>query len=181
MGARPVIRHTPPGAARTSIPADGQVQSWLSRPSIEVVPIRNPILEALGHHPTSDYGEQFWLPVIGPSALWAHRRLTAGFRNGQSSYRLDIATLGRELGLGAGTGRHSPVIRTLTRLVDFHLAEIIDGRLAVHTMLPPLTRRQAARLPEHLAARHQEQAALTEPRRSAGAPTRMGIATELDP
>ena len=176
-----MTRQTPPGAARISTPGDSDVQSSLSRPSIEVVPIRNPILEALGHHPTSDYGEQFWLPVIGPSALWAHRRLTAGFGNGQSSYRLDIATLGREIGLGAGTGRHSPVIRTLTRLVDFHLAEIIDGRLGVQTMLPPLTRRQAARLPEHLAARHREQAALADPRRSAAALTRMGVASELDP
>ena len=176
-----MTRQTPPGAAPRPTSADGQSQSWLSRRAIEVVPVRNPVLEALGHDPTSDYAEQFWLPVIGPSALWTHRRLTAGFRDGQSSYRLDIATLGREIGLGAGTGRHSPVIRTLTRLVNFHLAEIIDRRLEVHTMLPPLTRHQVARLPEHLATRHREQAALTDPRRSAAALTRTGLAPELDP
>ena len=115
-----------------------------------------PVIEALGHHPASDYAERFWLPVIGPSALWAHRRLTAGFATDRSSYQLDLSTLGGEIGLGAGTGRNSPIVRTLTRLVDFHLAEIIDDRLGVYTSLPPLTRRQAAGLPDHLAQRHRE-------------------------
>jgi hypothetical protein len=96
----------------------------------------------------------FWLPVIGPSALWAHRRLTAGLLTDHSGYVLDLATLGREIGLGAGTGRNSLVVRTLARLVDFHLAEIADDRLGVYTSLPPLTRRQAARLPDHLGRRH---------------------------
>ena len=59
-------------------------------------------------------------------------------------YRVDLATLSRELGLGAGTGRHSAVARTVSRLVRFDLAEIIDDRLGVSTSLPPLTPRQAA-------------------------------------
>ena len=130
--------------------------SWLSaQTGVELVPIRHPVIEALGHHPTSDYAEQFWLPIIGPSALWAHRRLTAGLAVDRTGYRLDLATLSREIGLGAGTGRNSLIVRTLARLVDFHLAEIIDDRLGVYTRLPPLTRRQTARLPDHLAERHR--------------------------
>ena len=148
----------PPPRIATADHSD--VAAWLSHlRSIEVVPVRHPILEALGHDPASNYAEQFWLPVIGPSALWAHRRLTAGFLSGEHNYHLDIATLGREIGLGAGTGRNSPIVRTLTRLVDFHLAEIADCRLGVHTTLPPLTRRQAARLPAHLAERYRAVAA----------------------
>jgi hypothetical protein len=146
-----------PAAATPAAPRGHDTASWLcDRRSVEVVALRHPILEALGHQPTSDYAEQFWLPTIGPSALWTHRRMNAGFVGGKESYSLDLADLGREIGLGAGTGRNSMIVRTVTRLVDFHLAEILDGRLGVSTMLPPLTRRQATHLPEQLATRHQE-------------------------
>jgi hypothetical protein len=156
------------------------VGGWLcGRTSIQVIAIRHQILEALGHHPTSEYAEQFWLPVIGPSALWVQRRLNAGFVGGRDSYQLDLAGLGREIGLGAGTGRNSPVVRTVSRLVDFHLAEIVDGRLGVSTMLPPLSRRQATRLPEHLATRHQELARAGS-RQSAASPARTSLAIGLE-
>lgn len=149
-------------------PTGADVTGWLcARNSIEVIPLRNAILEALGHHPASDFGEQFWLPIVGPSTLCAHRRLTAGFDTGVRRYQLDIAAFAAEIGLGARVGRNAPVIRTLTRLVDFHLAEVVDGRLGVQTTLPPLTRRQAARLPAHLAVRHQRQAIVASPRSSA--------------
>ena len=148
-------RSTGPGSGVVLREDRRDAAAWLSaRTAVEVVPIRQPVIEALGHDPTSDYAEQFWLPVIGPSALWAHRRLTANLLPNHSGYILDLATLGREIGLGAGTGRNSLVVRTVARLVDFHLAEIADGRLGVYTRLPPLTRRQAARLPDHLARRH---------------------------
>jgi hypothetical protein len=150
---RPAIGSTRPSVIAHR-PAE-DASSWLSTQTVVgVIPIRHPVIEALGHHPTSEYAERFWLPVIGPSALWAHRRLTAGFASDRSGYQLHLPTLGREIGLGSGTGRNSPIVRTLTRLVDFHLAEIIDDRLGVYTTMPPLTRRQAARLPHHLAERH---------------------------
>jgi hypothetical protein len=152
---KPTNGSTRPSAAAVSH-KQGTDTSWLSaRSGIDVIPIRHPVIEALGHHPTSDYAERFWLPVIGPSALWAHRRLTAGLVADHAGYQLNLATLSREIGLGAGTGRNSPIVRTLARLVDFHLAEIIDDRLGVYTSLPPLTRRQTARLPDHLAQRHR--------------------------
>jgi hypothetical protein len=147
------------GPRSAVVPLEGRrdAAAWLSaRTAVQVVPIRHPVIEALGHQPTSDYAEQFWLPIIGPGARWAHRRLTAGLLTDHSGYVLDLATLGRQIGLGAGTGRNSSVVRTLARLVDFHLAEIVDDRLGVSTSLRPLTRRQAARLPDHLARRHRD-------------------------
>lgn len=121
-------------------PRGGDAATWLSsRTVVEIVPIRHPAIDALGHHPTSDYAERFWLPVIGPSALWTHRRLSAGFATNPIGFRLDLPTLGREIGLGAGTGRNSSIVRTLSRLVDYHLAEINDDRLGICTSLPPLT------------------------------------------
>lgn len=69
-----------PRSVRIANVDQSNLAAWMSdRGSIEVISVRHPILEAIGHHPTSDYAEQFWLPVVGPSALWAHRRLTAGF------------------------------------------------------------------------------------------------------
>ena len=163
----------------TAATLDHGVAGWLGgQTSIQVIAVRHPILEALGHHPTSEYAEQFWLPVIGPSALWAQRRLNAGFVGGRDSYQLDLTDLGREIGLGAGTGRNSLVVRTVSRLVDFHLAEIVDGRLGVSTMLPPLSRRQATRLPEHLATRHQELARAGC--RQSASPARTSLANGLE-
>ncbi|HEV7864423.1 MAG TPA: hypothetical protein VGR20_17070, partial [Acidimicrobiia bacterium] len=76
----PTIGETQPGAARVGLHQGTDASCWLSaRRTVEVILIRHPVIEALGHHPTSDYAERFWLPVIGPSALWAHRRLTSGF------------------------------------------------------------------------------------------------------
>lgn len=155
---RPVIASARAGAPAVPVTGPPDPSSWLStHGTVTVIPIRHPVIDALGHHPISDYGEQFWVPTIGPSALWAQRRITSGFDRHRSGYQLDIATLAGEIGLGGGTGRHSPIIRTLTRLLDFHLAEIIDDQLGVYTRLPPLTRRHAARLPEHLAERHRLQ------------------------
>lgn len=151
---KPTIGSTRPGT--TSLRSGTDASSWLSaRGAIDVIPIRHPVIEALGHHPTSEYA-WMWLPVVGPSALWAYRRVTAGFVTDRSGYRLDLSTLGREIGLGAGTSRNASVVRAVSRLVHYHLAEVIDDRLGVYTSLPPLSRRQAARLPDHLAQRHRE-------------------------
>ena len=138
----------------SAVPTD--TTSWLSsRTTLLVIPVPHPVIEALGFHPKHDYGEKFWLPVIGPSALWAHRRLTSGFAEHRWSYEVHLPPFGREIGLGAGTGRNSAIVRTVRRLIDYHLAERIDDQLGVYTKLPPLTHRQVARLPDHLAERHR--------------------------
>jgi hypothetical protein len=152
----PPIGSPQPTGATIPLQARTAAGLWLSgRSSLDVVPLRHPVIEALGHPPTSEYGEQFWLPVVGPSSLWTYRRLASGFTEAPRGFTVDLSKLGPEIGLGVGTGRNSPIVRALIRIVDYHLAEVVDGRLAVYTSLPPLTRRQAARLPAHLAARHQ--------------------------
>jgi hypothetical protein len=153
---------TPPSGAVVPLPRRTAAGLWLTgRSSLHVVPLRHPVIEALGHHPASDYGEKFWLPTVGPSSLWAYRRLAHRCTEEPGGFIVDLSTLGREIGLGAGTGRNSLIVRALNRIIDFHLAEITDEHLGVYTSLPPLTRRQAARLPDHLAARHQATAGRT--------------------
>ena len=131
-------------------------QTWLATTDpLPVSPLGDEVVEALGHEAESDYAETYWLPVIGPTALWALRRLTRWLEDAPDGYPLALAPFARELGLGDGVGRSSPVVRSLARLVAFGLAEIRGGQLMVRRKVPPLARRHVLRLPGHLAAEHQ--------------------------
>lgn len=97
------------------------------------------------HHITEDYVERYYLPIIGPSALLAARRLAriAGYDGGHAN----LIDLGSSLGLGAGTGRNTTINRTLARLADFDLVDIAGDRLDVTRWLPALPSRFRRRLP----------------------------------
>jgi hypothetical protein len=132
------------------------VQAWLaSTDPIPVVPLDDPVVDGLGHSAESAYSETYWLPIIGPTALWALRRLNHWLEGAPRGYPLALAPLARELGLGQGTGRNSPVVRSLARLVCFGLAEVRGGQLMVRRRVPPLAHRHIRRLPAHLVERHR--------------------------
>ena len=117
----------------------------------------DPVIDKLGFDPASGYVELCWLPILGPSAVWAIRRLTAGLRANPDGYSIRIADLGSALGLGAGNGRNSLVMRTVRRLVQFHMArDDGEGVLAVRLHLPPLTQRQVMRLAPALRRAHAQ-------------------------
>jgi hypothetical protein len=134
--------------------------SWIvTHDPLEVTAWADPLVEQLGHAPRSAYVETYWLPLIGPASTWAMRRLNAWLDGATAGYQVSITELGRELGLGAGVGRSSPVVRTLARLVSFGLATPLGDALAVRRMLAPLTCRQVRSLPEPLAIRHDQERA----------------------
>jgi hypothetical protein len=122
---------------------------------LRLVPLADPMVEALGHDPRSTYAELFWLPILGPSTLWTLRRVAAGFDACPAGFDLPLARLGGELGLTGGVTRNGPTARTITRLVEFDMARIVGDGLAVRRKLPPLPRRHVLRLPPHLAERHR--------------------------
>ena len=133
-------------------------QTWLANHDpLRIVPLIDPVIETVGHQPRSIYAETYWLPVIGPSALWALRRLSTWAEANSEGVEISLADLAHELGLGGGTGRNAPVVRTLARLVVFQMAQIDECRdaLAVLRLVPPLARRHLCRLPDHLVVRHQ--------------------------
>jgi hypothetical protein len=110
-----------------------------------------------GVEPSSSYVETYWLPILGPSATWTLRRVAGWLSTAPpSGVWIPVEPLARSLGLGSASGRNCPMRRTLARLVDFRLAQIHEDRdlLAMRTLIPPLTTRQVARLPEHLAPHH---------------------------
>jgi len=66
-----------------------------------------------------------------------------------------LLALSATIGLGQGTGRSSPLVRSLARMVAFGLARLDPGsRLAVHRRWPPLSLARARRLPVWLAQDH---------------------------
>ncbi len=131
------------------------------RDPLTIVAWHDPIVEDLGYAPRSPYVETYWLPILGPSATWAMRRLTAWLDAAPDGYDVSLAEFGRELGLGAGTGRNAAVIRTLSRLANFAMVAPLGTALAVRMMFAPLTRRQVQTLPDALAAQHDAEVANT--------------------
>lgn len=123
--------------------------------SLIIRPWPDDVIDALGFDPRSAYVETFWLGILGPSTTWLLRRIAAGLETHPNGFTLDLSDCARRLGLGGRGGRHSPFMRALTRLVQFDLAQLHGAEaLAVRRRVPPLTRRQVARLPDSLQAQH---------------------------
>ena len=135
-----------PAAPSTSTGSGAAPEDATTR--LVVRPWWDPDLAVRGHDPRGAYAERFWLGVIGPSTLFLLRRLARGFETHPGGFAVDVAETARALGLGAGTGRNAPLTRSLDRACAFGLARRRpDGSVEVRTHLPPLARRQVARLP----------------------------------
>lgn len=130
--------------------------AWMAdRERIPVVVWKLPA--SCGVEAASSYVETYWLPILGPSATLALRRFTAWLATAlPNGLWMSVEPLARTLGLGSAAGRNCPIRRTLARLVNFRMAEIDEDHdvLAVRSVIPPLTDRQVARLPEHLVQHH---------------------------
>ncbi len=126
-------------------------------PTLLIRPLPDPVIDEVGHDPRSPYVERFWLGMLGPTATWLLRRLVAGLEESPAGYELELAAMACELGVGLHSGQHSPFFRSIQRCCRFGATELIDPTtLRVRRKLPPLTRAQVERLPEHLRARHDE-------------------------
>ena len=135
--------------------ADSPVTLELPVDVMRVVAWVDPVVDALGFDPRSDYVELFWLGVIGPSTTWLMRRLAAGLDRSPEGFTLDLIETARALGIGGHGGlgsRNSPFARTLVRACQFGLAQPNGAQLAVRRRLPPLNARQLERLPTRLQA-----------------------------
>lgn len=131
----------------------------LTSPTLTVVPWDDPVIDALGHAPRSTYVERFWLSILGPTATWLVRHLDARLESGGGTATVDLGATAEALGLGGGTGRNSPVVRSLARCHQFGIVRGSTGRglsegIAVRRALPPLTRHQISRLPLAVQAEH---------------------------
>jgi len=112
--------------------------------TLSVKPLTDTLVAQLGHDTRSPYTEMFWTPILGPSTTLALRRFAFALA-ARGPYQVKVAELGRDLGLG-GTGNHSPIRRSLKRLVQFDVATWGGGELAVRTHVPTLAPRRLAHL-----------------------------------
>jgi hypothetical protein len=126
--------------------------------TLTVRPWADDVIDSLGFDPRSPYVERFWLGVLGPSTTWLLRRIAAGFDHHPQGFEMALGETARALGLGDRGGRHSPFLRTVNRMIQFELAQVVSpgaGELAVRRRVPPLSRRQIARLSPTLQAAHE--------------------------
>lgn len=119
---------------------------------LHVIAWPDSVIDRIGFAPLSIYTELAWTPILGPASVLAYRRIAGRLEHHPDGYRLDVVELAGSLGLGAGTGAHSTIARTLRRIAAFHLAVFVDdGTYAIRRRIPPLTGRQASRLNPRLA------------------------------
>ncbi len=130
-------------------------------PAVVVVrPWRDPVVERCGFPVNSAYVESAWLPILGPSATLALRRLGLLAAARSAGVAVDVGHLATDLGIGKGTGRHSIMARTLRRLEMFGMARWRGGELEVRTTVAPLSARHAERLSPGAAAVHRRMVGL---------------------
>ena len=126
--------------------------------SVEVHPAPHPKLEVhrAGFPLDHPYIEQCWTPVLGPSSVLLLRRMPWLWREATPA-QVDIGELGAQLGLGRGDGRHSPIGRTMERIVRFRFANwSAPGALDVFTEVAPLPQRHLDRVPRWCVDRHEQ-------------------------
>jgi hypothetical protein len=127
----------------------------LNKRTLHVVPWADPVVDQVGHDPRSLYVEQFWLGILGPSATWLLRHLVSRLDGEPSGFDLDLTDCALSLGLGRRPGATAAFPRTIARCCQFGTARFCGPtKLAVRRMLPPLSRRQIARLPRRLQEDH---------------------------
>ncbi len=125
---------------------------------LAIYPWSDPVTDATGHPVRSDYVEQFWLGILGPTATWLVRRLVAGFDHYPEGYELDLVETALALGTTYQPGRESPFTRALDRLEMFGIAQRYADGVAVRTRVPVLNSRNLQRLPRHLREVHDSYA-----------------------
>jgi DNA-binding IclR family transcriptional regulator len=104
----------------------------------------------------SDYVEQCWTPLLGPTSLLMLRLLEPIVTDNPTT--LSLHELAHRLGVSDSTAH-----KTLLRLKGFrHIAVLDDGTVGVRTRIPALSPKHLPRLPRTVEAMHHRHLARTE-------------------
>lgn len=112
---------------------------------LTVVPAGTP-----GDRPLSDpVVQRVWLPIVGPASVVVAAELARGLAACPSGFVVGSADLAARCGLSENMAKHTPLPRTIGRLIRFRFAAWVDPgcRLAVACDAPPLTARMLDRVP----------------------------------
>ena len=120
---------------------------FVAHPTAQVRQLVETQVEGCRYDARHVYVETYWLPVLGPSAVLALRRVAEWLDQNPTGVDINLVDFGASLGVGTGTGRNTQINRSLARLVDFRLARIHAEHLEVATTLGPLPTGLRRRLP----------------------------------
>lgn len=129
----------------TDFPIRATIRPWL-----------DPVVDADGHDPRSEYVEQYWLSVIGPTATWVMRRFSSEFERSPEGFDIDLAHTAATMGLSIRHGASSPFARAVHRLVMFGLAQPRSDGFVVRRRMPTVAHRHLKRLPADVQAAHDD-------------------------
>jgi len=132
------------GGSQGGFPDQFLVRAWV-----------DPVVESHGFPVNSAYTETMILPILGPSATFALRRLGAWAAAQPEGLTVDIAELASDLGLSHGGGRHSTMARTIARLCKFEMAQWRGDGLPVRVAVAPVSERQLVRLSARVVLAHR--------------------------
>ena len=90
---------------------------------LAITALVDPLVERYGFDARSPYAETYWLGVVGPSAMWALRRLTAWLAAEPDGFELPLGPLGRLAHRLGASGR----VRALFEYRDRRLRELLGS------------------------------------------------------
>ncbi len=135
--------------------AKPDTSGWIAtHDPLKVIRVTDPVLDELGHDVRTAYVETYWLPILGPTAIWATRRMAYWLDDSPDGIEVSLAELGPCLGIGGHVSRNTPMVRTMVRLVDFGIASLGGDTYGIRTMFAPLPLRLMRQLPAGLLERH---------------------------
>lgn len=122
-----------------------------------ILPIIDPSRDPDNFDPRSEYAENFWLPILGPSTMWFMRKVAERFDYEPEGFELDLLETSHALGITGKGGRNNAFHRALNRAVSFQMGRTVDDTtIAIRRFMPQLHRGQINRLPPRLQKRHAE-------------------------
>lgn len=116
----------------------------------------DPIIDEHGHHPRSNYVEQWWLPTVGPTAVLAYRRITDRLAAQPHGVEINLNDLARQMGMAFRPGRNSAFANALNRLTMFGLSHRTADGYAVLRRAPQVAERHLRRLDDDLQQLHRD-------------------------
>jgi hypothetical protein len=80
---------------------------FVAHPRFVVRRWADPVIDRCGFDARHVYVERFWLPVLGPSAVLAARRIADWLDGHSAGVNVDLVEFGASLGIGTGRVRWS--------------------------------------------------------------------------
>jgi hypothetical protein len=117
-----------------------------------IEPLHDPLEDASWLDAASDDMLAYATPILGPLTTLLIYRMATYFAAGDTWHQFDLDQLACSFGV-SGRGSNSPLVRTLGRIDRFGFGQVDAHRptVRIRTMIPPIPRRLAERMPGYLA------------------------------